>query len=407
MRMEQLEKREHDFSAKLRQESVISALKDYVSWQRELRAGREDTVFPVHGPVSINLDLTTACNFRCPHCVDSRLLNTGDYLDLETVRKSIDTLEKNGLKSVIIIGGGEPTIHKNFQEIVRFIKHRGLQVGIATNGSRLEKVAEVARELSGKDWVRLSLDAARESTFFKAHRPRGRTPLSGILEGASRIKDLNPEVQLGYSFVVVWEGIEVNGYELAANVDEMELAVKNAQEHGFDYVSFKPCLVRLEGTMRESLFDPPDPQREERVIEQIRRNLASAQAAASGRVRILKSVNLEAMLDKRVHDLKVQPETCHSQYFRTVLAPSGIFHCPALRGVEHARLADASGYRGRANFEFTHACLEHSIRSYNARVGCNTVVCFYHQVNWWIERFIASGEPVESIPVVGDDNFFL
>ncbi|MCK7510022.1 MAG: hypothetical protein MZV70_42290 [Desulfobacterales bacterium] len=39
---------------------------------------------PKFGPISLNLDLTTACNFSCPHCVDSRLLNTGDYLDLET-----------------------------------------------------------------------------------------------------------------------------------------------------------------------------------------------------------------------------------------------------------------------------------------------------------------------------------
>lgn len=405
--MEQIERREHDFSAKLRQASVIGALKDYIAWQREIRSCSNSAVFPQAGPISINLDLTTACNFSCPHCVDSRLLNTGDYLDLETVRRSIDTLQKQGLKSVIVIGGGEPTIHKNFGDIVRFMKDRALQVGIATNGSRLDRVEEVADCLGEGDWVRVSLDAARESTFFKAHRPRGRTSLQGILEGIGRLKKANPRIQAGYSFVIVWPGIEVNGYELAANLDEISLAVDNAAAHGFDYVSFKPCLVRLEGTLRESLFDPPDPERERRIIQEIAAGLAEAQNRCADRVRVLKSVNLEAMLSGRVHELKIQPEVCHSQFFRTVLAPGGIFHCPALRGVDHAKIGDESGYRGRANFAFTQARLEHSIRSYNANTGCNTVVCFYHHVNWWIERLIASQMPLEEIPVVADDNFFL
>jgi hypothetical protein len=35
------------------------------------------------------------------------------------------------------------------------------------------------------------------------------------------------------------------------------------------------------------------------------------------------------------------------------------------------------------------------------------VACFYHHVNWWIERFIESGQDVSSIPEVEDNNFFL
>ncbi|HWR67424.1 MAG TPA: radical SAM protein [Desulfomonilia bacterium] len=405
--MERLERKEHDFSAKLRQASVIGSLREYITWQRELRRSSDSARFPKYGPVSVNLDLTTACNFSCPHCVDSRLLNTGDYLDLETIKKSIDTLQKNGLRSVILIGGGEPTIHKNFENIVRFSKDRGLQLGVATNGSRLDRVSAVAEVLQEGDWLRISLDAGRESTFFKSHRPRGRLSLESILGGVRDIKKINPKIQTGYSYVIVWGGIVVNGYELTPNVDEMDQAVKNAREYSFDYVSFKPCLLRLEVSQKESLFDTPDPEREARIIAEIRKNLASAEALASGEVKILRSVNLESMLDQKVHELKIQPDVCHSQFFRTVLAPTGIFHCPALRGVEHARIGDAAGYKGKANLDFTQARLEHSIRSFNARLECSMVVCFYHHVNWWIENFIASGRPVDEISVVSDNNFFL
>lgn len=405
--MERLEQREHDFSAKLRQASVIGRLKDYITWQRQLRQQAETARFPQYGPISVNLDLTTACNFSCPHCVDSRLLNTGDYLDLDTIKKSIDTLQKNGLRSVILIGGGEPTIHKNFEDIMRFVKDRSLQLGIATNGSRLDKVAKASEVLQEGDWLRISLDAGRESTFFKSHRPRGRLSLESVLKNVKEIKRLNPKVQTGYSYVIVWGGITVNGYELTPNIDEMEQAVMNAKEYSFDYVSFKPCLLRLESSQKESLFDTPDPDREARIIDEIRNNLTAVEEMSAGEVKILRSVNLEAMLNQKVHELKVQPEVCHSQFFRTVMAPTGIYHCPALRGVEQAKIGDSAGYKGKANLDFTHARLEHSIRSFNARLECSMVACFYHHVNWWIEQFIQSGRQVDEIQTVSDNNFFL
>jgi wyosine [tRNA(Phe)-imidazoG37] synthetase (radical SAM superfamily) len=405
--MERMEHRVHDFSAKLRQASVIESLRRYITWQREARKSPDGPVLPKHGPLSVNLDLTTACNFSCPHCVDSRLLNTGDYLDLDTIKRSIETLQKNGLRSVIIIGGGEPTIHKNFEEIVRFIRSRGIQIGIATNGSRLDKILKVADVLEEGDWLRISIDAGKESTFFKTHRPRGRLSLETILRGAHEIKSLNPKVELGYSYVIVWEGISVNGYELSPNIEEMSQAVTLAQEYSFDYVSFKPCLLRLEGSQKESLFDTPDEKQEADVIEEIKTNLDLAKQTSSGGVKILESVNLKAMLNQKVHELKIQPEVCHSQFFRTVLAPSGIFHCPGLRGVEQGKIGDAVGYRGKANFDFTQARLEHSIRAFNARLECNVVVCFYHHVNWWIENYISSGKEVSEIREVEDNNFFL
>ncbi|HVN70828.1 MAG TPA: radical SAM protein [Desulfomonilia bacterium] len=405
--MERLEQKEHDFSAKLRQASVVESLRQYIIWQREVRRSNDGAQLPKFGPLSINLDLTTACNFSCPHCVDSKLLNSGDYLDLETIKRSIETLQKNGLHSVIIIGGGEPTLHKNFEEIVSFITERGIQIGIATNGSKLDKVASIADRLKDGDWLRLSIDAGKESTFFKSHRPRGRMSLESILENARQIKKINSKIELGYSYVIVWDGISVNGHELTPNIDEMDQAVKLAQEYSFDYVSFKPCLLRLESSQKESLFDTPDLEREAKIIEAVKNSLALVKQIGGTEVKILESVNLMAMLDQKVHELKVQPETCHCQFFRTVLASGGIFHCPAMRGVEQAKIGDPSGYRGKANLDFTSSRLEHSIKSFNARLECSQVVCFYHHVNWWIDNYIQSGRDVSEIPVVADNNFFL
>jgi len=404
--MEKLSHKEHDFSAKLRQNSVIGGLRDYITWQRDLRHGKAARL-PLRGPLSINLDLTSACNFACPHCVDSTIINTTRTLAFETIQASIDTMAEHGLLSVILIGGGEPTLHKDFEKIVRIIKERRMQVGIVTNGSKLTKVARVADLLEEGDWVRLSLDAGHEDTFAKSHRPRGDVRLAGILQAASALKRANARISLGYSFVIVWQGIEINGHELCPNIAEMSEAVKQAADHGFDYVSFKPCLIRLEDSHKESLLAKPGSLSEDEIIAEVQEGLAQARTAADGKVKILESVNLKALLEKRLSELKTQPRVCHAQFFRTVLTPSGVFHCPALRGVDKGRIAGPEGYAGKAAFEKTMANLEGSIKTFDAQAECRVVACFYNQVNWWIERTIASERDVSAIEPVVDNNFFL
>ena len=106
--------KEHGFSSKLRQSSAIASLKKYITWQRNAGTTGAGHSLPNLAPISLNLDLTSACNFSCPHCVDSKIINTGAYLSTEDVKHSLDTLKSRGLLSVILLGGGEPTLHKDF-----------------------------------------------------------------------------------------------------------------------------------------------------------------------------------------------------------------------------------------------------------------------------------------------------
>lgn len=398
--------KEHDFSLKLRQASVIEGFADYVRWQRSLRNHRPAASVPDMAPVSINLDLTTACNFSCPHCVDSGIINSGRQLDLEQVKKSLDTLKAHGLLSVILLGGGEPTLYRGFGEVVRYSKEIGLQVGIVTNGSKLQRVKDVAHLLGKHDWLRLSLDAATQETFDKLHRPKTGVQLNDILENAREIKSQNPGLSLGYSFVIMWEGLEMNGLPIAPNIDEMQKAAGLAALYGFDYISFKPCLIRLPDLHKETLLDSVDRQKQKEIINAVKKRIDETKDAAGDRIKILESVNLIAMIHHRVHELKKQPKTCHMHIFNSVLAPDGIFHCPAFRGVESAKIAEADGYAGEENFQKTLENLRRSIDCFDAKKECDRIACFYNDVNWWIENFIASETPVASLEKAEDDNFF-
>jgi len=405
--MKEFNNKEHDFSSKLRQSSVIKRLKEYISWRRSLDASDTSDAFPDYGPLSINLDLTTACNFNCPHCVDSKIINAGKILKLEEVKQTIDTLKSHGLMSVILIGGGEPTLHRDFEEIVQHLKNRNMQVGIVTNGSRLHLIKNTAEILEKNDWLRISIDAATEKTFARSHNPKNNITLKTILSNAREFKKINTSISMGYSFVIVWEGIYINGKELCPNIDEIPEAVRLAKDSDFDYISFKPCLLKLDYSQKESLFDPPDKNREKKVIKEIMNNLQTAKKIANNKIKILESVNLSELISGKVHEMKRQPVICHAQFFRTVVTPSGIFHCPAFRGADKAIIAGHNGYNNKDRFNTSQKKLARSIANFDAEQECSVIACFYHHLNWWIENFIHSNKNIDEIEKISDNNFFL
>jgi MoaA/NifB/PqqE/SkfB family radical SAM enzyme len=405
--MEKLKEREHDFSSKLRQDATLPRLKDYIQWQRRYGVDAPDRGLPIFSPISINLDLTSACNFSCPFCVDSKLINAGKSLTSAEVKKTVDTLHSHGLLSVILIGGGEPTLHRYFGEIVRYIKSKNLQIGIVTNGSRLEKIEAIVETLKEKDWIRISIDAAGEEVFRDIHLPKTRVTLKRILEKAKKVKEKNPMVSLGYSFVIVWEGVEINGKGLRPNMDEMARSVERAREFSFDYISFKPCLVRFNESQRETLLKNIGKKKERDIIGQIKGYLQEARHLARDQVKILESSNLKAMLNQETDQIKKQPKRCHIQFFRTVVTPFGIFHCPAFRGVEEARIGEAAGYQSEGKFRETLLRTAESVMTFDAEEECREVGCFYNRSNWWLEKFIRSAEDVHELERIENDNFFL
>ena len=79
----------HDFSAKLCQPDVLPRIKEYVHWLSGPDADKASKM-PNFAPVSINLDLTTGCNFACDHCVDKEILNKGIRFDHQRLLDSLN-----------------------------------------------------------------------------------------------------------------------------------------------------------------------------------------------------------------------------------------------------------------------------------------------------------------------------
>ncbi len=398
----------HDFTAKLRQPALAPQLTAYVEWRRALAharaAGEPDPPAPEIAPLSINLDLTTACNFRCTHCIDWDILNTKHKHGDEELRDSIRLMAERGLRSVILIGGGEPTLYPKFPAFVAFLKELDLQVAIVSNGSRGELLADAAEHLSKGDWIRLSLDSGSNDLFAKMHLPTNRKcDLDSICAHVPAIKARNPAVRLGFSYIIVWGGAARDGEQIYENIHEIVMAAERAKNAGFDYIAFKPVLERQPDGAE--VMDPSSSEKElAGVVARIRREVDRAKELADDGFDVFESINLRVLEEDTWHEFTRQPKTCHMQALRQVMTPTGLYNCPAHRGVAKAKIAEKNAYRDPESATATGGRLLEILDDFDASVECREVTCLYNSANWWLEKMIA--DPNQSLEdELGDERF--
>jgi MoaA/NifB/PqqE/SkfB family radical SAM enzyme len=100
----------------------------------------------VSAPIGVELEITTTCNLRCKHCLQSDYSKL--FMAIEKARWIIDTIINTGVFEISIIGG-EPFAHPQACDIIRYAHDCGLAVGLTTNGSLITN--EYIRRMSGLD----------------------------------------------------------------------------------------------------------------------------------------------------------------------------------------------------------------------------------------------------------------
>ena len=405
----------HDFAAKLCQPSIFPRLREYVQgqidWRRARASGQtldEGAAIPDSVPVSINLDLTTACNYACDHCVDMDILNTGIRYDHDTLMRSLSELAARGLRSVIVIGGGEPTVYPQFADSIRHLKRLGLKIGIVTNGSYMDRILGIADCLDERDWVRLSLDSGTDATFQAMHKPKRALTLDDICAGVPPVKRRNRSFGVGFSYIIVWKECEANNTTIHENVHEIVTATERARRYEFDYISFKPFLTRALRNNAEIVGLTREEERVDPIMAEIRRQVDSAKTLETATFGVLESTNLKVLENGTYQNYTQQPRNCHMQHFRQVLSPLGLYNCPVYRHVPQALIADKNAYADAAAAAQTQRNTLRIIDRFDAKEECREVTCLYNHVNWFIEHLIQEPAALDRLELAPEhEDFFL
>ena len=140
----------------------------------------------------IRLSITDVCNFKCGYCLPNGYQKDKNdnikFLSSEEIEKLAKGLSELGV-SKIRLTGGEPTVRKDFFDIVKILKNKsGIEkTVITTNGYRLDQIAEKLID-SGIDGINISLDSLNRKTFKNI---TGHDRLPEILKGIEKLQKLN------------------------------------------------------------------------------------------------------------------------------------------------------------------------------------------------------------------------
>src|SRR6185295_164440 len=121
-------------------------------------------------PRSVRLSLTDRCDLACIYCRPSR--SDGyleERLDLDAWKTMVHGLVRAGVRRIRLTGG-EPLLHKDVVDVVRFLATLDLDdVALTTNATRLERLARPLRD-AGLARVNVSLDSLDAVRFERMTR---------------------------------------------------------------------------------------------------------------------------------------------------------------------------------------------------------------------------------------------
>lgn len=201
------------------------------------RTGKTDA------PVNVEIDLSNRCSLGCAWChfgythtrgpltgkregPEERTLG-GDLMDTGLALSILDQLVEAGVRSVTWTGGGEPTLHTEFDAIVHYAHGRGLEQGLYTHGGHINnnRAALLKRTMA---WVYVSLDECTPEAY---KRSKGADGFGAALAGIGRLVAAEGDAVIGVGYL-----LHKDNYQHSRQMVDLGRNV------GADYVQFRPTV---------------------------------------------------------------------------------------------------------------------------------------------------------------------
>jgi len=174
----------------------------------------------------IRLSITDVCNFKCGYCLPNGYFkqeNKPGFLTLDEISNLVSALSELGV-SKIRLTGGEPTVRKDFFDILKNIKSKGKinNLVMTTNGYKLNQIADQLIK-DGINGINISIDSLDRNKFKEI---TGHDRLPQILEGIKILQDK------GFANIKVNAVLLKNINDSEADFDSWEQFVK---ENAIDF----------------------------------------------------------------------------------------------------------------------------------------------------------------------------
>ena len=178
-------------------------------------------------PITMDIEPTTGCNFRCTMCQVSSPNFISKNLDFEMFKKTIE--DNKQLLKIKLQGMGEPLVNNNFFKMVDYASKYGIVSEITTNGSLLDDNNISKLFYSNLSRITISIDGASKSSFEKI---RVKSNFETVIENCKNLvkqfkkKIIRPEIS-------AWCVVQND------NVEEFEKIYELCKNIGFDKLTYQ------------------------------------------------------------------------------------------------------------------------------------------------------------------------
>lgn len=141
-----------------------------------------EDVVPLKTPFSVHIDVCSYCNFKCSFCFQADIKGKKEknfphgMMSLDLFKKTVDQLKEfpNKIKKIKIGNHGEPTMHKNLPEFIRYARDSNTAeiIEVFTNGSKLNPEFNKKIVDSGLQRINISLEGLTEERYLKVAKAK-------------------------------------------------------------------------------------------------------------------------------------------------------------------------------------------------------------------------------------------
>ena len=89
------------------------------------------------GLLSIELEMTRACNLRCVYCYAEAGEADANELSFREIAQAVRQAVELGARKVVLLGGGEPFLYSRLPELIGLVAGLGVGVEVFTNGTMI------------------------------------------------------------------------------------------------------------------------------------------------------------------------------------------------------------------------------------------------------------------------------
>ena len=164
-------------------------------------------------PLNIDIEVCSKCQIQCDHCFRQYMdIGENALMPLEMYKRIVRESGQYGLFTLKFSMRGEPLMHPDIVEMVRYAKEQGVkEVWINTNGGLLTEENALGLIKAGVDWITMSFDGLWEM-YESIRRPLKYEDSINKLRMLRRIRDeLNANTLLNVQ--TLWSAIKRNPNE--------------------------------------------------------------------------------------------------------------------------------------------------------------------------------------------------